>query len=76
MNNSGDHTKCNVELWEKVMQSTDTEELMSKFSSIITAACDAAFKVSRAGDQNTKGRSGPVNSWLFENERSPLEDGT
>jgi hypothetical protein len=45
-NNSGDHTKCDVELGDKVMQSMDTEELMSKFTSIITATCDAAFKVS------------------------------
>jgi hypothetical protein len=59
VNNSGDHAKCDVELGEKVMQSTDTEELVSKFSSIITATCDAAFKVSRTRDCDTKGRSVP-----------------
>jgi hypothetical protein len=59
VNNSGDHAKCDVELGEKVMQFTDTEELMSKFSSIITATCDAAFKVSRTRDCDTKGRSVP-----------------
>ena len=48
MNISGNHIKCDEELGEKVKQSTDTEELMSKFTSIITATCDAAFKVSRA----------------------------
>jgi hypothetical protein len=59
VNNSGDHAKCDVELGEKVMQFTDTEELMSKFSSIITATCDAAFKVSRTRDRDTKERSVP-----------------
>jgi len=32
---------------------------MSKFTSIIKATCDAAFKVSRARDRDTKGRSVP-----------------
>jgi len=32
---------------------------MSKFSSIITATCDAAFKASRPRDRDTKGRSVP-----------------
>ena len=54
-----DHTKCDEELGEKVKQSTDTEELMSKFTSIITATSDAAFKVSRARHRDTKGRSVP-----------------
>ena len=58
MNNSGDHTKCDAELGE-VMQYTDTEELMSKFTSIITATCDATFKASRPRDRDTKGRSVP-----------------
>jgi hypothetical protein len=31
VNNSGDHAKCDVELGDKVMQFTDTEELMSVF---------------------------------------------
>ena len=44
---------------QKVKQSTDTEELMSKFTSIITANCDAVFKVSRARDRDTKGRRIP-----------------
>jgi hypothetical protein len=43
----------------KVKQSTDTDELMSKFISIITANCDAVFKVSRAGDRVTNGRRVP-----------------
>jgi hypothetical protein len=59
VNTSGDHAKCDVELGEKFMQSTDTEELMSTFSSIITATCDAAFKVSRIRYRDTKGRSVP-----------------
>jgi len=49
---------------EKVKQSTDTDELMSKFTSIITATCDAVFKVSRAGDRVTKGRRVPW--WTIE----------
>ena len=59
MNNSNDLTKCDGELGEIVKQSTDTDKLMSKFTSIITAICDAAFKVSRAGDHVTKGRRIP-----------------
>ena len=58
VNNPSDLTKCE-ELGEKIKQSTDTEELISKFTSIITATCDAAFKVSRVGDRDTKGRSIP-----------------
>jgi len=59
VNVSGNHTKCDEELGEKVKRSTDTEELMSKFTSIITATCDAAFKVPRARDRDTKGRGVP-----------------
>jgi len=59
MNNYSDLLKCDEELSEKVKQSTDTDELMSKFTSIVTAICDAAFKVSRAGDRVTKGRRAP-----------------
>jgi hypothetical protein len=59
VNNSSDLTKCDEELREKVKQSTDTDELMSKFTSILTVTCDAAFKVSRAGDRVTKGRRVP-----------------
>ena len=55
----GDHTKWDEDLGDKVKQSTDTEELLSKFTTIITATSDAAFKVSRARDSNTKGRSVP-----------------
>jgi len=45
--------KCDEKLGEKVKQSTVTDELMSKFTSILTANCDAVFKVSRAGDRPT-----------------------
>ena len=58
-NNTDDHTKCGVVLGEKVLQTTDTEELMSKFTSIITATCGATFKVLRPRDCDTKGRSVP-----------------
>jgi hypothetical protein len=59
VNNPSDLTKCDEELGEKDKQSTDTDELMSKFTSVITATCDAAFKVSKAGDRITKGRKVP-----------------
>jgi hypothetical protein len=59
VNSSSDLIKRDEELGEKVKQSTDTDELMSKFTSIVTATCDAAFKVSRAGDRATKGRKVP-----------------
>jgi hypothetical protein len=51
-----DHAKCDAELGETVMQSTDMEELMSKFSWIITATCDAAFKVSRNQGSRYQGK--------------------
>ena len=59
VNKSSDLIKCDAELGEKVKHSTDTDELMLKFTSIITATCDTAFKVSRAGDHVTKGRRVP-----------------
>ena len=59
VNNSSDLTKCDEELGEKVKQSTDTNELMLKLTSIITATCDTAFKVSRTRDRVTKGRRVP-----------------
>ena len=46
--------KYDEKLAEKVKQSTDTNELMSKFTSIVTANCDAAFNVSVAGDRVTE----------------------
>jgi len=54
-----DILKYDEKLGEKVKQSTDTDELISKFTSILTANCDAAFNVSRDGDRVTKGRSAP-----------------
>ena len=75
----GDIAKCDEELGEKVKQSTNAEELMSKFVSIITATCDAAFKVSRARFEIPRGKvflGGTVNSRFFEKERLPLEEGT
>jgi hypothetical protein len=58
-NNPSDLTKCDEELGGKSKQYTDPEELMTKFISIVSATCDAAFKVSRAGNRVTKGRSVP-----------------
>jgi len=59
MNNYSDLLKCDEELGEKVKQSTNADKLISKFTSVATATCDAAFKVSRAGDRITKGRRVP-----------------
>ena len=59
VNNSSDLANCDEEMGEKVKQSTNTDELISKFTSTITATCDAVFKVSRAGHCFTKGRSVP-----------------
>jgi peroxiredoxin len=64
VNNSSDLTKCDEELGEKIKQFTDKDKLMSKFTSIITATCDAALKVSKAGDRVTKGRK--VRWWTGE----------
>ena len=58
INNYSDPLKC-VELGEKVKQFIDTEELVSKFNSTVTATCDAVFKVLRAGDHLIKGRRVP-----------------
>ena len=54
VNNLSDIKKFE-ELGEKFKQYTDTEELMSKFTSIITATCDTTFNISGAGDRFTKG---------------------
>ena len=59
VNNTGGHTKCDVVLGEKVLHSTDTEKLMSKFTSITTATCDSTIKVSRPRDRDTKGKIVP-----------------
>ena len=55
----GDHAKWDIQLGETVKQYTDMEELTLKFSSIITATCNATFKVSRSRDRDAKGRSVP-----------------
>lgn len=73
VNNSSDLTKCDEELGEKIKQSTDTDELMLKFTSIITATCDAAFNVSRDGDRVTEGR---VPWWTRELNTSKTSTGT
>jgi hypothetical protein len=62
VNNFCDLTKCDEELGEKVKQSTDTDELMLNFTSIITANCDAAFEVSTVGYRSTRGRR--ITWWL------------
>jgi len=56
-NNSSDLIKCDEQLGEKVKQSTDTGERMSKLTSIITATCDAAFKVTSWGSRYQRKKS-------------------
>jgi hypothetical protein len=52
-----DLTKCDEELSNKIKQCSDTGETMHKFLSAVTAACEAAFKVSRPGKCATKEQS-------------------
>ena len=59
VNNTSDLAQCDEELGEIVKQFTDIDRLVTKFTSIVTETCSAAFKVSRAGDRGTKGRSVP-----------------
>jgi 5-methylcytosine-specific restriction endonuclease McrA len=59
VNNSSDLIKCDEELVQKIKQKTDTDEIMSEFTSIITATSDAAFKTTRAGDRVMKGTTVP-----------------
>jgi hypothetical protein len=59
VNNTSDLTQCDEELGETVKQFTDIDRLVSKFTSIIKETCSATFKISRAGDRVTKGRSVP-----------------
>jgi len=54
-----DLTKCDEELSNTVKQCSDTGETMHKFPSAVTAACKAAFKVSRPSKRATKERSVP-----------------
>jgi hypothetical protein len=49
-----DLTKCDEELSNKVKRCSDTGETMHKFLSAVTAACDAAFKVSQPSKCATK----------------------
>ena len=59
-----DPTNCDEELGNEVKQCSDTGEPTHKFLSAVTAACDAAFKVSRPGKRATKERS--VSWWTSE----------
>jgi hypothetical protein len=52
-------TKSDEELCNKVKQCTDTGETMHKFISAVAPACDAAFRVSRAGERAVKERTLP-----------------
>jgi uncharacterized lipoprotein YajG len=55
VNKPSDLKKCDEELGEKVKQSTDRDELMSKITSTVTATRGEALKVSRAGERTTQG---------------------
>ena len=58
-NNISEPLKRDEEPRNKAMQCTDIEKLITKFTSSITAACDAAFRVSRAGKRVTTEKSVP-----------------
>jgi hypothetical protein len=56
-NNKNDLTMSGSTLTQKVRLSSDTEAVIQKFASAITAACGATFQVSRLGKRGTMERS-------------------
>jgi hypothetical protein len=54
-----DLTQCDQELGEIVKQHTNIDWLVEKYTSIVTETCSAVFKISRARNRVTKGRSIP-----------------
>jgi hypothetical protein len=57
--NPDNFTACDKALSQKVKLYSDTDEVIHKFTSPITAACDASFQVLRPGKHATKERSVP-----------------
>jgi hypothetical protein len=57
--NPNNLTACDKALSQRVKLCTDTGEVIHKFTSAITAACDASFQVLRPGKRASKEQSVP-----------------
>jgi len=57
--NINNYAACNKDLSQKVKNRDDTEEIIQKFTSAVTTACDESFQVLRPGKRATKERSVP-----------------
>ena len=57
--NPNNFAACNKDLSQKVKISDDTGEVIQKFTSTVTTACDASFQVLRPGKRTSKERSVP-----------------
>jgi len=54
-----DGTECDNEISQKIELHPDTDQVLQKFNSAITAACDTTFQVKKFRNQNAKKRSVP-----------------
>ena len=57
--NPNNFADCDKDLRQKVKNSADTGKIIHKFTSAVTAACDASFQVLRPGKRASKERSVP-----------------
>ena len=57
--NTNNFATCDKDLSQKVKISDDTGEVIQKFTSAVTAACDASFQVLRPGKRASKEPSVP-----------------
>jgi len=51
---TSDWTVCNNEISQKIKLYPNTNYLIKKFTSAITAACDTTFQATRSGNQAAK----------------------
>ena len=56
---TSDWTVCDNEISQKIKLYSDTDQVIRKFTSAITAACDRTFQATRSGYQAEKKRSVP-----------------
>ena len=56
---TSDLTVCDSEISQKIKLHPDTDHVIQKFISAITAACDITFQATRSGNQAAKKRSVP-----------------
>jgi hypothetical protein len=54
-----DWTVCDNEISQKIRICPDANQVMQKFTSAITAACDTTFQITKSGNQVAKKRSVP-----------------